>query len=812
MHLNKNKNRINSNSVRQNKSKRFLGNSIYSALETYIKHRPKHNKQNITNITSPFRNNKINSIENESLIIDKEVINPLSSLYTNTFYPHSYKNKNYIKELQNCLPPITMASPNNYYKNKIKDILSADYEKSISKFNNVYKNNGEEIINILDRIDDNLKSDEDLIEIAKKNEINIDESLFISNVLKDNKKYNKDCSVKLHKEDFLDPKNSLLTIKINNELINNIKDASLNYQYDSYVDKINENQKNRLKLFIMPKANIKPLKFHQIQLNKQKQNNFKKHNKIENKNAKKVITIGKNLIKKISKKINDDKSVKNNDNDQQESDEEKETFFENNEAVSIGSTVIRNVLINEVTNYYCKYLAQNNRNPASRMNATFTPYYNNLFLFGGLQTKDESDLWRLDIRNKVYSWKKINFSNKICFNPRYGHTCVAFNDCLYIYGGYFNLKKIKYPLEDILIYNMNSNTMKIGVFKNDKSKNYINSAYKCTNVPQRRNHIAHVIGWNMIIYGGIDISKEYFNNYVEINENNNSNPNEEKLKTEGNISNNNNHILGDFLALDLYGLRWMNLTNIVYKVKSQKKILKIKRGIPRVYHSSCLVLSEDCLIKGNKLNIYKNYIKKDETPYSGNMRQKFEIKYEGIYIFGGINENLKETNTLFILHCFRNPLVFFEPKIMGAPPPPRQMASMNFNRTLNFITIYGGKDNLQIFGDLYILDIMNFQWLKIELFGGPTKDKRVGHCSGIIDDKLYIFGGCDENNKYPSARVLCVELDLLRNKKLFKIYDFAKSTLEQTPKDRTAKNVLELIQLGAELPSDIYPFLQLDDK
>ena len=38
---------------------------------------------------------------------------------------------------------------------------------------------------------------------------------------------------------------------------------------------------------------------------------------------------------------------------------------------------------------------------------------------------------------------------------------------------------------------------------------------------------------------------------------------------------------------------------------------------------------------------------------------------------------------------------------------------------------------------------------------------------------MYIFGGCDENNKYPSAKVLCIELDLLRNKKLSKIFDFA---------------------------------------
>ena len=192
-------------------------------------------------------------------------------------------------------------------------------------------------------------------------------------------------------------------------------------------------------------------------------------------------------------------------------------------------------------------------------------------------------------------------------------------------------------------------------------------------------------------------------------------------------------------------------------------------------------------------------------------KQKFEIKYEGIYIFGGLDEYLKDTNNLFILHCFRNPLVFFEPIIHGSPPSPRHMSVMNFNKTLNFITIYGGKDSFHIFNDLFILDIMNFQWIKIELFGPQNICGRMGHCSGIINEKLYIFGGCDENNKYPSAKVLCIELDLLRNKKLSKIFDFAKSTLIQSPKDRTAKNVMQLLKEGAEIPHDIYPFLQLDE-
>ena len=135
---------------------------------------------------------------------------------------------------------------------------------------------------------------------------------------------------------------------------------------------------------------------------------------------------------------------------------------------------------------------------------------------------------------------------------------------------------------------------------------------------------------------------------------------------------------------------------------------------------------------------------------------------------------------------------------------------MNFNEILNFITIYGGKDSKQIFGDVFILDIMNFQWFQIELFGAKIEKGRVGHSSQIINDKLFIFGGCDENNKYVSSKVMCVELDLLRNKKLGKIYDFANFSLMQNPKDKTAKNIVELLSNGAELPKDIYPLLKLD--
>ena len=798
-----------------------------------------------------YNTSKSNNFNNLFLIEqENQITNPLFTLYNNKFYPHCFKNKNYIKEVYNCLPPLTVINNNNsnastinnsninnnsnfysinnsrnnysinFYNKKMNEILCDEYENTINNFNNIYRNNGEDLLTDIARSKD-LESDS-FIEVVKNNELNMDESNFITSVLKDKNKKKDNYSIKLKNEKFTDPKNSLLTLKINNQLVNNVNEAASNYQYNSYVDQINENQANKLKLLIMPKMNVKVMKYS-FEINKY-QNKFNNNTKSKgDEKSKKVLKINKNLFMKINKKIEEESNnnINNTSNENNQIDksykkekhENKHTKKKNKknkdnddleEKFTVSSTIIRNILILEVKKYYCKYLTHS-FNPCSRMGATFTSCYNQLFLFGGLLTVEESDLWMLEIKNKSYSWKKMKFNNEINFNARYGHSCVFFNDSLYIFGGNMNLKKLKYPLEDFLIYSIKNNTMKIGTFKNDN-----NYSSKSLYIPQRRNHIAQVIGWNMIVHGGIDIAKEYLKE-------NNSQINEEEIRNpENEIRNMDIHsnVLCDFMALDLITFKWMILSNIVYKLKGKKLNRNLKNEVPRVYHSSCVVLSYEKILKGSRLNIYKNnknlknvVLENEEMSQS----QKFEVKYEGIYIFGGLDEYLKESNKLFILHCFRNPLVFFEPLLKGAPPSPRYMSIMNYNKTLNFITIYGGKDSFRVYNDLYILDIMNFQWIKIDLFGPDFIFGRMGHCGGIIGEKLYIFGGCDENTKYPSSKVLCIELDLLRNKKLSKIYDYAKSTLSQNPKDKTAKNVMDLLREGAEIPNDVYPFLQLDE-
>ena len=730
-------------------------------------------------------NNKKLKIEDSSTI---------SKNFNNTFYPRSYKNKNYLKEIKVHLPPIK--TNDEFNSNKA---LMTDYESSINKFNYMYKNKGDELDISKESFDEEINNE------IKKNKIDLDESNFINSILKNNQKQNYSVTLKT-KEEFSSPKNSLYTIKINKALMSNISNSLSKYQYQTYADKINEYQKFKLKLYIMPKSKVKQMKFTNEYKSKPNLNNEDGPKVKENSNE--IKTLKKNLIDKITKKFNRKHSFKKEKVPENSGDVIHLQITEENmpegEKNVINSTIIRNSLILDTNLYYCRYLKQVLNNPNSRMEATFTPYYNTLFLFGGLQTNNQSDLWELDINDKTYTWKKRIIKEEL--NPRFGHTTVLFNDCLYIYGGKFNLKKMKFPLEDFLMYHIPTNTMKIGTFKNVKNL----SNRKFLEIPQRRNHIAQAIGFYMVVHGGIDISIENLrDNYPEIYFNDFTN----KKITESKVSENTlNYILGDFMALDLTTYKWMRINNIVFKKKNSKKLFRFK-SLPRVYHSSCLVLSPEHIEKGMKINIFKNDSDDNDNIYLKSQietKTKFDIKYEGIYIFGGLDGTFKETNNLYILHCFRNPLVLFEPKIKGAPPSPRQMATMNVNTILNYIIIYGGKNINQVFGDIYVLDIMNFQWIGVKLFGTDIKTQISGHCAGILNNKLYVFGGSDENNKYASAKLLSIELDLFRNKKLTKIYQYAQTVLNENPKDKTAKNVIDLLKDGADLPPDIYPFLQLD--
>ena len=758
----------NTNNINKHRRNHTTNSNIFNGLKTNTNF----NSTIKSFYTTQFMNNNNNNNNNE-FNIDSKNQRPLNALYNSTFFPRSYKKKVYNKKYNTSLPMLT--SSTNFYPIQNKNLNEEFIESNIDYYKQLYNKINEQNAS-------NENESDSLFSIIDKNKITKEESEFINKF--SNKKVIKNSfglNIICEKKNYLNPKQSLQSLKINKTIMNKINNIMTSTQYDLFNQQFKNFQYDNYKKYLMPKPHIKLLQYTLEGQNDFYFNPKKKHKNSSNSNNTSINNFddNNNYSKKIPiNKINN-LILNNNVNSNR----------------TINDVIIRNSLIKEAKSYFLKIMYQNNKSPNSRVQATWTKHLNNnLILFGGLSSNVCSDLWLYDsIKN---SWKKIKFSNEIKFNPKYGHSSVLYNDCLYFLGGNLNINKLKFPMEDILMFNLKTNAMKILNFnkENLKKKYYFK-------IPLRRNHIAQLIGWNLIVHGGIDIEKEYvkYDNFDIIHTNNDPT--------------NHNGVLCDFMMLDLNLLKWSKLDTIKYKTQfASKNRNSYYNTYKRVYHSSCLVLNNDNLLKGAKLNIYHSEFSSDKMnniSESSKKQHSFDPKYEGIYIFGGLDHNLSSTNNLMILHIFKNPLVLYEPFISGKPPTPRHSATISYYRPLNYIIMFGGKNLNQIFNDLYLIDIMNFIWFRIELFG-MKNEPRAEHCSEIIGDKLFIFGGSNAESILP-AKVVAVELDLFKNKKFKKSYDFAQENLKLDPSDKTAKMVINNIENGVDIPDEIYPFLSIDE-
>lgn len=435
--------------------------------------------------------------------------------------------------------------------------------------------------------------------------------------------------------------------------------------------------------------------------------------------------------------------------------------------------LVRRKMLRDSINFYCFLIKQNSKNPSSRTYPTITILQNKVstvLLSCGLSTCPMLDFWFYE--TKKNKWEKIKVTGE-CFLPRYGHTTVNYKNLIYIFGGAIP-KNNMIPIENIIIFNTDDHTIKEGKFKRAKFT-----------VPFRRNHIAELVSNTMIVHGGICED------------------------TNGPIT------LCDFMSLDLSAMMWTKL-DIVYKGLSEVRYLKqgTKRHFvvkpPQLklsYHSSCLVLSQDNQAK-TKLNIY-DFSKGNEEEENKKTISEM-IKYEGIYIFGGIDENGDFNNSMYILHLGRNPLVCYKPVTNGKLPSKRYGCSMNYYQNMNYIIIYGGRSR-DSFNDMFIFDILSFDWLEVKLFGCQNPP-RAEHSSCIIDNNLYIFGGCNEEN-FISAKWFVVSLDFYKNQRTKRVYDFCVKELNETGIDKLKSNnnfandLLNKIKFGSEISDDIYNFI-----
>ena len=255
-------------------------------------------------------------------------------------------------------------------------------------------------------------------------------------------------------------------------------------------------------------------------------------------------------------------------------------------------------------------------------------------------------------------------------------------------------------------------------------------------VTWRSFHIAEILGQFMFIYGGGD--------------------------EKGNI-------LAEPWALDLERMRWE-------PAKFNTEILPRRK-----FHCSCQVFPPQKKYH-SKFTLFKVYSEPG-------LFNSTKILVEGIYMFGGIDENLKCSNDVLIIKRGK-PLQLYKAITKGIPPIPRCECTMDFFEKLDVVIIYGGRNERSKYGpyfnDMFFLDVESLNWINIELNYNKNFCPRGKHCSCIVENELIIFGGANEKFLLRSDLLIC-NLDIGESSKIIKVNKFFK-TKNKSKKDKNDIN------------------------
>ena len=259
-------------------------------------------------------------------------------------------------------------------------------------------------------------------------------------------------------------------------------------------------------------------------------------------------------------------------------------------------------------------------------------------------------------------------------------------------------------------------------------------------VTWRSFHIAEILGQYMFIYGGGD--------------------------DKGNI-------IADPWALDLERMKWEQAK---FNTESLPK---------RKYHCSCQVFPPQKKYH-TKFSLFKVYSEPG-------LFNSTKILVEGIYIFGGIDENLKCSNDILIIKRGR-PLQLYKAIIKGKPPIARCESTMNFYEKLNVVIIYGGKNEYSKYGpyfnDMYFLDVETLTWIKIELNLNESFYPRGRHCSCVVGDEIIIFGG-NNDNFLLKTDLLIGNLDIGESTKIIRANQIMKNKTKNKKDKNDSENNFE---------------------
>lgn len=123
----------------------------------------------------------------------------------------------------------------------------------------------------------------------------------------------------------------------------------------------------------------------------------------------------------------------------------------------------------------------------------------------------------------------------------------------------------------------------------------------------------------------------------------------------------------------------------------------------------------------------------------------FSIQNSGVYLFGGLNEDLMATNSLFRL-IGSNGVLKWETVVPVNEPPPARYSHTACSAGKHLI-LFGGRNNdrkhnetSNSFNDLFVFDIVILKWSEVQV-GGRVPRQRWGHSMCEYRTGILVFGG-----------------------------------------------------------------------
>ena len=719
-------------------------------------------------------------------------------LIKNGTFTDLYSTRNY-----NTLSKINSFSEKNIFTNKknlkLDNIIDNDRKTAGEFFIDSFRNNDPKIYSNI-----NTKNFYEKYNI--NNQLTIAEEIKINDIINKNKKNNiylNSVFKSINSEDSLDvpthvytterqykdPYDSCKEMKIKNQILKVMENLNINYQCEKFQKEYNNAcelniQKNQMRnLKIIPKKKLKIFK------------GFNAEHYLKNLNSNELPQEDNSNSRKKNKKV-------------------QIFYFHKPQTIYARGEDLKEVEL-KVEHFPCIYHPE----LRSKTAICFNEEKGQIFLFGGLEGKKLSDLWQFNFEQIKMGWKKIYEPNDYSDYvneplPRFGHTMHYYNDKIYLIGGEFQNWKENELKEGIMCFydikNNNWDMMKyIYDFKwynkkrqerkstiknkiltfNEISKSLKNNKDNINNI-NNQNELKETMDnslnkkYSKLINNQLGqkqflaLSKrndKYNNRKSKINKES------DKLKLTLSIKKYNNNNINEidesyiYPELRRYHISLLIGTHIflyggetpsnkclndcwIYDLLNQKWSLLEYIGRyppPLCCHSACLVLEQNQLIN-EALNVYYKPLSEQKTLHL--------LKSDGVFFFGGYNDNKIPTNLFFKMEIGVKPAVFEIPKTKGMPPSPRIEATMNFNSENNLIVIYGGRNDLknEVYNDIVLLDMENMCWIHTK-FWGEKPLHRSEHCAVVLSNKLFIFGGIN-NNKFINFDFTIFNLDFFAQK------------------------------------------------